>query len=158
MRFVAGFQPRRPWFEPGLRHMGFVVEKAALERIFLITSVSFAKYYTDCSPSPFIIRGWYSRPNSGRRTKWTQSHLTPRWGITLEGGPTHTHTHTHKHLRLLETMRRNAVGTATILGSMAGVQIPSRERDLSVFHSVHNGSGTQPASYRLSDRGSLVGN
>jgi hypothetical protein len=22
------------------------------------------------------IRGWYSRPNSGRRTKWTQSHPT----------------------------------------------------------------------------------
>jgi hypothetical protein len=25
-----------------------------------------------------IIRGWYSRPISGRRTKWTQSHPTPR--------------------------------------------------------------------------------
>jgi hypothetical protein len=25
-----------------------------------------------------IFRGWYSRPNSGRRTKWTQSHPTPR--------------------------------------------------------------------------------
>jgi hypothetical protein len=27
--------------------------------------------------SSFIIRGWYNRPNSGRRTKWTQSHPTP---------------------------------------------------------------------------------
>jgi hypothetical protein len=24
------------------------------------------------------IRGWYNRPNSGRRTKWTQSHPTSR--------------------------------------------------------------------------------
>jgi hypothetical protein len=25
-----------------------------------------------------IIQGWYNRPISGRRTKWTQSHPTPR--------------------------------------------------------------------------------
>jgi hypothetical protein len=29
------------------------------------------------SSSPSIIRGWYNRPNSGRRTKWTQSHPHP---------------------------------------------------------------------------------
>jgi hypothetical protein len=28
--------------------------------------------------SASIIRGWYNRPVSGRRTKWTQSHPTPR--------------------------------------------------------------------------------
>jgi hypothetical protein len=28
--------------------------------------------------SSSIIRGWYNRPNSGRCTKWTQSHPTPR--------------------------------------------------------------------------------
>jgi hypothetical protein len=28
--------------------------------------------------SSFIIRGWYSRRISGRRTKWIQSHLIPR--------------------------------------------------------------------------------
>jgi hypothetical protein len=28
--------------------------------------------------SSSIIRGWYSRPISGRRTKWTQSHPTQR--------------------------------------------------------------------------------
>jgi hypothetical protein len=28
--------------------------------------------------SSSIILGWYNRPISGRRTKWTQSHLTPR--------------------------------------------------------------------------------
>jgi hypothetical protein len=29
--------------------------------------------------SSSIIRGWYNRPISGRRTKWTQSHPTPRY-------------------------------------------------------------------------------
>jgi hypothetical protein len=28
--------------------------------------------------SSSMIRGWYNRPVSGRRTKWTQSHPTPR--------------------------------------------------------------------------------
>jgi hypothetical protein len=28
--------------------------------------------------SSSIIRGWYNRPVNGRRTKWTQSHPTPR--------------------------------------------------------------------------------
>jgi hypothetical protein len=28
--------------------------------------------------SSSIIRGWYNRPNIGQRTKWTQSHPTPR--------------------------------------------------------------------------------
>jgi hypothetical protein len=28
--------------------------------------------------SSSISRGWYNRPVSGRRTKWTQSHPTPR--------------------------------------------------------------------------------
>jgi hypothetical protein len=30
------------------------------------------------SHSSSIIRGWYNKPNIGRRTKWTQSHPTPR--------------------------------------------------------------------------------
>jgi hypothetical protein len=30
------------------------------------------------SPHLSIIRGWYNRPNSDRRTKWAQSHPTPR--------------------------------------------------------------------------------
>jgi hypothetical protein len=28
--------------------------------------------------SSSIIRGWYNKPVSGRHTKWTQSHSTPR--------------------------------------------------------------------------------
>jgi hypothetical protein len=27
---------------------------------------------------PSVIRGWYNRPITGRRTKWTQPHPTPR--------------------------------------------------------------------------------
>jgi hypothetical protein len=30
------------------------------------------------APYSCIIRGWYNRPISGRRTKWTQSHPTQR--------------------------------------------------------------------------------
>jgi hypothetical protein len=30
------------------------------------------------APYSSIIRGWSNRPNSGRRTKWTQSNPTPR--------------------------------------------------------------------------------
>jgi hypothetical protein len=30
------------------------------------------------APHSSVIRGWYNRPVSGRSTKWTQSHPTPR--------------------------------------------------------------------------------
>jgi hypothetical protein len=33
-RLVAGFPPRRPWFEPGSDHVGFVVDKVALGQVF----------------------------------------------------------------------------------------------------------------------------
>jgi hypothetical protein len=33
-RLVAGFPPRRPGFEPGSGHVGFVVDKVALEEVF----------------------------------------------------------------------------------------------------------------------------
>jgi hypothetical protein len=33
----------------------------------------------------YIIRGWYSRPISDRRTKWTQSHPAPRDKKRTEG-------------------------------------------------------------------------
>jgi hypothetical protein len=44
------------------------------------TSVSPANSHsTDCSPhSSSTTRGWYNRPNSGRRTKWDQSYPTSR--------------------------------------------------------------------------------
>jgi hypothetical protein len=33
-RLVAGLSPRRPVFDPGLVHVGFVVEKVALGQVF----------------------------------------------------------------------------------------------------------------------------
>jgi hypothetical protein len=33
-RLVTGFAQRRPGFEPGLGHVGFVVDKVALEQVF----------------------------------------------------------------------------------------------------------------------------
>jgi hypothetical protein len=64
-------------------HMGFVVDKVALRHVFSpSTSVSPANYYsTDRSTLIIIIiiiRVWYSKPNTCRSNKWTQSHLTPR--------------------------------------------------------------------------------
>jgi hypothetical protein len=45
------------------------------------SSVSPANHSTDCSTLT-IIRGWYNRPNSGRRAKWT--HLTtPKGRISI---------------------------------------------------------------------------
>jgi hypothetical protein len=46
------------------------------DKFSLSTSVSPANSTAPHSSS--IIRGWYNRPISGRRTKWTQSHPTPR--------------------------------------------------------------------------------
>jgi hypothetical protein len=33
-RLVVGLAPRRPWFAPGSVHVGFVVDKVTLDRIF----------------------------------------------------------------------------------------------------------------------------
>jgi hypothetical protein len=33
-RLVAGIPPRRPGFDPGSVHVGFVVDKVALEQVF----------------------------------------------------------------------------------------------------------------------------
>jgi hypothetical protein len=69
---------RRPWFEPRSGHVGFVVDKVALNRFSPSITVSPANSHsTDCSTLITIIRGWYNRPNSGRHTKWTQSTPTP---------------------------------------------------------------------------------
>jgi hypothetical protein len=70
-RLVAHFPPRRrPVFEPASSHVGFVVDKAAMEQVSPSSSVSPANHSTDCS-TLIIIWEWYNRPNSGRSTKWT---------------------------------------------------------------------------------------
>jgi hypothetical protein len=76
-RLVAGFPLRWSGFEPGSGHVGFVVDEVALGHVF---SAYFGfplpiliPLIAPQSPSS-IIWGWYNRPISGRRTKWTQSH------------------------------------------------------------------------------------
>jgi hypothetical protein len=61
-------------------HAGFVVDKVAPGQVFSEYFGFPANFHsTDCSTFIiFIIRGWYNRPNSGRRAKWTESHPTAR--------------------------------------------------------------------------------
>jgi hypothetical protein len=56
----AGFPPLRPGFELGSCHVGFVVDKLALEQ-------GFSEYFNFRCESfqpaaPFIIRGWCNKP------------------------------------------------------------------------------------------------
>jgi hypothetical protein len=58
--------------------VGFVVDKVALGQIFFeYFGFPWQFSFHECSLF-IIIRGWYNWPISGRRTKWTQSHPTPR--------------------------------------------------------------------------------
>jgi hypothetical protein len=60
----------------------FMVNEVALGQVSPITSVSPANSHsTICSAliiiiiiSTIIIRDWYNRPTSGRRTEWIQCH------------------------------------------------------------------------------------
>jgi hypothetical protein len=60
----------RPGFEPWSGHMGFVVYKVALGQVFFEHFPCHFIPPTAVHSSSFI-RGYYSRPNSGRRTKRT---------------------------------------------------------------------------------------
>jgi hypothetical protein len=56
------------------------------------------------APYSSIIQGWYNRPTSGRRTKWTQSHPTARNNNKKNSDParqltTTTHSQTTLHLQ-----------------------------------------------------------
>jgi hypothetical protein len=81
----AGFLPWRPGFKPTSGYMRFVEENWGLKKVF-------SEYFG--FPCQFSFHrllqthhlssgGWYNRPNSGRRTKWTQSHPTPQF-FTLQ--------------------------------------------------------------------------
>jgi hypothetical protein len=61
-------------------HLGFVVDKVALGQVFS----EYFGFHRLLPRSSSIIRGWYNRPISGRRTKWTQSRPTPRNKNTQE--------------------------------------------------------------------------
>jgi hypothetical protein len=67
-----GVIPRR---EPG-QHVGFLVDKAALEQVF---SEYFGFACQSFSNFSIIIitRGWHNRPVCGRSVEWTQLESTP---------------------------------------------------------------------------------
>jgi hypothetical protein len=71
-RLVAGFPPQRPGSTPGGVSGGQSVIGPLFLRVYrfhLPIRIPPTAPHSSC-----IIRGWYSRPVSGRRTKWTQSH------------------------------------------------------------------------------------
>jgi hypothetical protein len=64
-----------------LGNVGFVMDKEALVNVSPSTSVSPpSAHSTNCCALITIIiaRGWYSRPASGLRSKWTRCHSTTR--------------------------------------------------------------------------------
>jgi hypothetical protein len=87
---LEGFTPRRPGFGRRSGHVRFVVDKVALGQVFFkdfgvsYQLIPIPPIAPHSSSSP-IIRGWYDRPNSGRRTKWTQSRPIPREEEGLRG-------------------------------------------------------------------------
>jgi hypothetical protein len=67
--------------------VGFLLDKVALGQVFLrVLRFPLPILIAPTVPrSPFtIIRGWYNRPTSGRRTDWTQCQHTQR--IKRRGG------------------------------------------------------------------------
>jgi hypothetical protein len=79
-RLVAGFPSWRPGFYLRSSHVGFVVDKVALGQVF-------SEYF--CFPCQMSFHRLLhthrlssgtgtTGENSGRRTKWTLSHSTPR--------------------------------------------------------------------------------
>jgi hypothetical protein len=50
-RLVAGLSPRRPGFDPGSVHVGFVVDKVALGQVFPPCSSVFpCQFHSNCAP------------------------------------------------------------------------------------------------------------
>jgi hypothetical protein len=68
------------WVRAQIRYEGFVVDKMTLGVGFLrVLRFPLPILIPPTVPhSSSIIWGWYNRPISGRCTKWTQSHPTPR--------------------------------------------------------------------------------
>jgi hypothetical protein len=64
---------------------GFVVDKVALGQVFWVFRFPLPILIPSTTPySSSTIQGWYNRPTSGRRTKWTQSHPIPRNWKTIK--------------------------------------------------------------------------
>jgi hypothetical protein len=78
-RLVTGFPRRRPEFEHKSGHVGFVMGNVAVGHVYS-EYFDFPYQFSSLSTAPHlssIVRGWYNRPVSGLRNKWTQSHPTP---------------------------------------------------------------------------------
>jgi hypothetical protein len=54
-RVVAGFPPRRPWFESGSGHVGFAMDQGHWSTFYLSTSDSHDNHCTDCSTFIIIV-------------------------------------------------------------------------------------------------------
>jgi hypothetical protein len=81
---VIKLQSCQAGFKPRSGHVGFVGDRVVVGQVFseyfgFRCQFSFHRLpHSSSSSSSSNIRDWYSRPNSGRRTKWTQSHTNPR--------------------------------------------------------------------------------
>jgi hypothetical protein len=82
-RLVAGLPPRGARVRSEVRSCWICGGQSGIEAGFLLVLrfplPILIPPTAPHSPSSFI-RGWYNKSNSGRRTKWTQSHPTPRGG------------------------------------------------------------------------------
>jgi hypothetical protein len=74
----ADFPLQRPVLDPRLGHVGFAGNKKWRWARFSASTSGFPLPILILPTAPHssssIIRGWYHRPVSGRRTKWIQSH------------------------------------------------------------------------------------
>jgi hypothetical protein len=85
-RAIAQAVRRRPGFGPKSGHVAFVMNKVALEQVYFEYS-SFPCQFSFPPNAPYssISQDWYSRPNGGQRTQWTQdsTHATKLKIITI---------------------------------------------------------------------------
>jgi hypothetical protein len=77
-RLVAGLTLRWPGFDPESGHIGFMGDKVALGSLLRALRFPLPVLIQPSAPCSSLIRGWYNRPISDRRTMWTQSHPTLR--------------------------------------------------------------------------------
>jgi hypothetical protein len=79
-RLVADFPPRRARVRAHVRSCGICCGQSGTGAGFLpVLRFPLPILIPPTAPhSSSIIRAWYNKPVSGRRTKWAQSHRTPR--------------------------------------------------------------------------------
>jgi hypothetical protein len=76
---LVGFPPRPPGFDPQIMSCGICGGQSGTGASFLrVLLFPLSILIPLNAPYSFIIRGWYNRQISGRRTKWTQFHPIPQ--------------------------------------------------------------------------------